>query len=95
MSLSSCYALKLIQVKFPQSENRKPKRKRSEEPEGPSSLALPQPLRKQRRTSLVDAAITDTCDQNITSGINDNKPNPIDYWREEGRWPEEYFEQDD
>jgi hypothetical protein len=90
MSLSSYYAIKLTQVKFPQAEDRK--RKRSQEPEGPSSLAPSEPLRKQRRTSL---AVKDTCDQGATSGINDNKINPIDYWSEEGRWPKEYFNQDD
>jgi hypothetical protein len=93
MSLSSCYAIKLTRVKFPQAEDRK--RKRSQEPEGPSSLAPSEPLRKQRRTSLVDAAINDTCDQGATSGINDKKTNPIDYWSNEGRWPKEYFNQDD
>jgi hypothetical protein len=66
-----------------------------QEPEDPSSLDPSEPLRKQRRTSLADAAVKDTCDQRATSGINDNKTNPIDYWSEEGRWPEEYFNQDD
>jgi hypothetical protein len=31
----------------------------------------------------------------VTSGINDNKTNPIDYWRDKGCWPEGYFKQDD
>lgn len=34
-------------------------------------------------------------DQDSLSGINDNKSNPIDYWREKGRWSEEYFKQAD
>ncbi|KAI0908887.1 hypothetical protein F4823DRAFT_465847 [Ustulina deusta] len=74
---------------------RERKRKRSQEPEGPSSLAPSQPLRKQRRTSLADAAAKYTHDQRTTSGINDNKTNSIGYWSEEGRWPKEYFNQDD
>ena len=37
----------------------------------------------------------DTLGQEATSGVTDNKVNPIDYWRKEGRWPEEYFKQDD
>jgi hypothetical protein len=37
----------------------------------------------------------DTLSQGATSGVTDNKVNPINYWRREGRWPEEYFKQDD
>jgi hypothetical protein len=79
MSLSFYYALKLTQVKFPQAKEQEQKRKRSQEPEGLSSLALSKPLRKQRRTSFTDAAVKDTCDQKTTSGINDNKTNLISY----------------
>jgi len=95
MSLSSCYALKLTQVKFQQVGERERKRKRSQDPEGPSSLAPSEPLRKQRRTSLADTAAKHTNDQRATSGINDSKTNSIAYWSEEGRWPKEYFNQDD
>jgi hypothetical protein len=84
------YATKLTQVKFPQE--RKRKRKQSQEPEDTSSLAPSEPLRKQRRTS---PTVKDTSDQGTTSGISDNKTNPIDYWSEEGHWPKEYFNQDD
>ena len=95
MLLPSCYALKLTQVKFPQAGERERKRKRSQEPEGLSSLALSEPLRKQRRTSLADAAAKHTHDQRATSGTNDNKTNSVGYWSEKGRWPTEYFNQDD
>ncbi|CZR52123.1 uncharacterized protein PAC_02000 [Phialocephala subalpina] len=61
--------------KSPQAGERK--RKRTQEPEGPSSLTLSEPLRKQRRTSLADAATKDTYNQRATSGINDNKTNSI------------------
>lgn len=93
MSFSSCYTTKLTRVKFPQVEGQK--RKRSRVPKGPPNPAPGEPLRKRRRTSLAGAAVKDTCDQEATSGINDNKINPIDYWRENGRWPEGYFKQDD
>ena len=97
MSLSPCYALKLTRVKIPQAreQERKRKRKRSQEPEGPSSLVPSEPLRKQRRTSLADAAAKHTHDQKATSGINNNETNSIAYWSEEGRWPKEYFNEDD
>jgi len=67
---------------FPRVEDQK--RKRSPYP------APGEPLRKRRRTSLADAAVKDTYDQEVTSGINNNKTNLIDYWREKRRWPEEY-----
>lgn len=51
--------------------------------------------RKRRHASVVGAAVKDTCDQEKTNGRNDKTPNPIDYWRETGRWPEQYFKQDD
>jgi hypothetical protein len=77
MSFSSCYATKLTRVKFPQVKDQK--RKRSRVPKGLSNPALGEPLRKRRRTSLLGTAIKDTCDQEATSGINDNKTNLIDY----------------
>ncbi|ESZ99188.1 hypothetical protein SBOR_0395 [Sclerotinia borealis F-4128] len=58
---------------------------KSQEPEGPSSLSPSEPLRKQRRAS---PAIKDT-------STNNSKTNSIDYWIKEGRWPKEYFNQDD
>jgi hypothetical protein len=93
MSFSSCYATKLTRVKFPQVEDQK--RKRSRVPKGPPNPDPGEPLQKRRRTSLAGATVKDTCEQEATSGINDNKTNPIDYWREKGRWPEGYFIQDD
>ncbi len=36
-----------------------------------------------------------TSSQEVTSGPTDNKVDPIDYWRKQGRWPKEYFKQDD
>lgn len=33
--------------------------------------------------------------QEKSNGSNDKTSNPIDYWRETGRWPEQYFKQDD
>jgi hypothetical protein len=51
--------------------------------------------RKRRQASVVGAAVKDTCDQEKTNGSTDKTPNPIDYWRETGCWPEQYFQQDD
>ncbi|KAF2785564.1 hypothetical protein K505DRAFT_380822 [Melanomma pulvis-pyrius CBS 109.77] len=67
----------------------KQKRTRSQELEG---LAPSEPPRKQRRTC---PAVKNTSDQGATSGISDNKTNPIVYWTEEGHWPKEYFSRDD
>lgn len=91
---------RLTQLKFPQNpsaslQDKDRKRKRAQEP-GESPIHAPtKRLRKQRRTSLAGAAVKDTYDQEATSGINDNKINPIDYWRGKGHWPEGYFKQDD
>jgi hypothetical protein len=100
MSLSFCYAIKLTQAKFPQNlsaplqvEDRK--RKRAQELEELPVSASRKHLRKRPRTSLAGAAAKDTCDQEATNGSNGNNTNPVDYWREKGRWPESYFKQDD
>jgi hypothetical protein len=37
----------------------------------------------------------DTRDQEKTNSSSDKTPNPIKNWRETGRWPEQYFQQDD
>jgi hypothetical protein len=100
MSLSFCYAIKLTQAKFPQNlsaplqvEDRK--RKRAQELEELPISTSRKHLRKRPRTSLAGAAAKDTCDQEATNGSNGNNTNPVDYWREKGRWPESYFKQDD
>lgn len=93
MSLSSSYALKLSQVKFPQAREQERKRKRPQEPEGASNLAPFEPLRKQRRTSRASATTKHTRDQPARS-INNNKASSIAYWSEEGYWPKQYFTQD-
>jgi hypothetical protein len=90
MLLSSCYTLKLIWAKFTQNR----KRKRTQEPEDPPIRASAKPVRKRPRTSLASSVVADTFGQEATSGASNNKTNPIDYWREKGRWPREYFEQD-
>ncbi len=95
MSLSSYYALKLTQVKFPQARGQERKRKRPQEPEGASNLAPFEPLRKQRRTSRANATTKHTHNQRAVRSINNNKTNSIAYWSEEGHWPKQYFHQDD
>ncbi|KAL8722333.1 MAG: hypothetical protein Q9225_001181 [Loekoesia sp. 1 TL-2023] len=76
----------LIQVQFPQIlsaslQAKDRKRKRSQEAEDPPIRIPTKSLPKRSQTSLV-------------SPVVENKVDPIDYWRKEGRWPREYFEQD-
>jgi hypothetical protein len=66
-----------------------------QQPEDPPIHALAKPVQKPRRTSLASPVVADTSGQEVTSGVNDSKTNPIDYWRYKGRWPREYFRQDD
>ena len=70
------------------------KRKRSQEAEDPPIRIPVKPLQKRPRTSLASPAVEDTVGQETASSVADNKVNPIDYWRKEGHWPKEYFEQD-
>jgi hypothetical protein len=86
MSLSSCYATKLTQVKFPHSEDRK--RKRSQEHEAPlPSATSPQ---KRPRTSPPGSHIENTIGENIA----DINADPVTRWMEGKPWPKEYFEQE-
>lgn len=99
MSPRSYYVTKLTQLQFPrilsaslQAKDRK--RKRSQEAED-SPIRLPaKPLQKRPRTSLASPAVDDTIGQETASSVADNKVNLVDYWRKEGHWPKEYFEQD-
>jgi hypothetical protein len=86
MSLSSCYAIKLTQVKFPQAKDRK--RKRLQEVEGP--LLYYHSLSERPRASPPRSPIY-TTGKNTGVGINRKEINPIEYRRKEGAWPEEYF----
>jgi hypothetical protein len=94
MSLSSCYAIKLTQVKFPQNQStplqEDRKRKRALQPEEPPIRAPT----KRPRTSA-HSAFGDTFGQPAADGIADNKINPIAYWIQNERWPEECFDQDE
>lgn len=67
------------------------KRKRAQEPEEPPIHA---PFKRQR-TSVAHSAFGDTFDKPAADGVVDNKVNPIAYWIEKERWPEECFEQDE
>ena len=100
MSISSCYATKLTQVQFPQNlstplQAKDRKRKRPQEAEDPPFRIPAKPLQKRLRTSLTSSAVKDTIGQEVTSGVSENKVNPIDYWTRRGSWPKKYFEQDD
>jgi hypothetical protein len=89
MPLSSCYAIKLTQVKFPQIKDRK--RKRSQE----DALTLPSsatPSQKRPRKSPPQSPIEGTIGENAAVGDSGEEINPLEYWRRELRWPKEYFE---
>ncbi|KAL5315254.1 hypothetical protein ACEPPN_017906 [Leptodophora sp. 'Broadleaf-Isolate-01'] len=88
MSLSSCYAIKLTQVKFPQAEDRK--RKRSQDDETPLSTTTPS--QKRPRASLARSPIEDIICENAAVGDSRKEINPLKYWRRELHWPKEYFE---
>ncbi|KAI9747639.1 MAG: hypothetical protein M4579_007424, partial [Chaenotheca gracillima] len=86
----ACHVFPQILSASLQAKDRK--RKRSQEAEDPPIPA--EPLQKRPRTSLAGPAVEDTAGQETASTVADNKFNPIDYWRKEGHWPKEYFEQD-
>ncbi|TAQ88681.1 hypothetical protein B7494_g3016 [Chlorociboria aeruginascens] len=69
------------------------KRKRAQGPEEPRVCAPTKRPRKLRQASVV-GAVKGICDQEKTNGSNDKTRTPIDYWRETGHWPEQYFQQD-
>jgi hypothetical protein len=89
MSLSFCYAVKLTQVKFPQAEDRKRKRSQEDEATLPSTAS---PSQKRPRTSPPRSPIKDTIGENTVVGVSGKEIDPLEYWREELRWPKEYFE---
>ena len=86
MSLSSCYAIKLTQVKFPQAEGRK--RKRPQEDDGllPSTTTTSQ---KRPRTSPPISPIKDTIGENTAAVVSEKDINLIEYWTKESTWPRE------
>jgi hypothetical protein len=75
--------------------DRKRKRKRLQEFEDPTIRSPGKSLQKRRRTSWAGAAVEDTCGQEETSSVPENKINPIEYWIRKTSWPKEYFTQDD
>ncbi len=91
MPLSSCYAIKLTQVKFPQAENRKRKQRQSQGDETPP-LSPATPSQKRPRASSPRSPIEHTIGENTAVGVRGKEINPLEYWTEELRWPKEYFE---
>jgi hypothetical protein len=92
MSLSSCYAIKLTQVKFPQAEDRK--RKRLQEDEAP--LPSTAPSQKRLRTSPPRSPIEDTIGENTAVGVSGKEINSLKYWRTpEGRGIRDVFSPED
>jgi hypothetical protein len=77
----ACYSNQSLSAPL-QAKDRK--RKRSKESDDPLVYAPAKRLQTSVAGSVVEA----------TSGVTDNRTNPIDYWRKHGRWPKEYFELD-
>jgi hypothetical protein len=84
MSLSSCYAIKLTQVKLPRAEKRR--RKRSQEGEAPLHS------QKRPRASHPRSTLEDTIGKNAVVGVRGKEINPVEYWTHEFCWPKEYFQ---
>jgi hypothetical protein len=76
MSLSSYYAIKLTQVKFPQAEDRK--RKRSQEDEAPLP-SITTPSQKRPRASPPRSTLEDTIGKNVAVGVSEKEINPLEY----------------
>jgi len=89
MPLSSCYAIKLTQVKFPQIKDRKRKRLQEDEL---ILLFSATPSQKRPRKSLPQSLIEDTIGENAAVGDSGEEISLLEYWRRELRWPKEYFE---
>ena len=71
------------------------KGKRSQDSEAPHE---PNPAEKHRKRAQIlaaSASIEENSKPNLASTPKEEERNPIRYWSRHGRWPEEYFEQDD
>lgn len=89
MLLSFHYTLKPTLAKFLQAllaplQTKDRKRKQLREPDNP----LVHTPAKRLQTSIADLVVE------ATSGVTDNIPDSIDYWRKHRCWPKEYFKQD-
>ncbi|KFY03530.1 hypothetical protein V490_00148 [Pseudogymnoascus sp. VKM F-3557] len=87
------YLLARNPSEFLTAENRK--RKRLRESEGPLSGTQSKPVRKRPRTSASSSVIGNKSSQEAACNVTRHSINPIDHWRRESCWPEEYFKQDD
>jgi hypothetical protein len=76
MSLSSCYAIKLTQVKFPQAEDRKRKQSQEDKVALPSTSTLSQ---KRPRVSPPISTLEDT-GENAAVGVSGKEINPLESW---------------
>jgi len=76
-----------------QAEDRK--RKRLQEAGSPPHYVSADPVLKRPRKSLADSAAESTLGEEGSHTVSAYKVDPIDYWRREGTWPKECFEQDD
>ncbi|THV47722.1 hypothetical protein BGAL_0293g00140 [Botrytis galanthina] len=76
-------------VVFPQVEDRKCNRKRSQDDENPF-LSITEPPQKRSRTSPSSA--DHTTGEETPVGGSGKGINPLEHWTKEFRWPKEYFE---
>jgi hypothetical protein len=96
----ACHYPTITQVKLPQNlsaplKDKDRKRKRAQEPEEIPTHAPSKRLRKRPRTSVANPDFENAFGESAADGVANNKVSAIEYWIEEERWPEEYFEQDD
>jgi hypothetical protein len=90
MLLSFYYAKKLTLAKSPQTllaplQTEDRKRKRSQEPNDSLDVTPAKRLQISIGGPVIEA----------TNSVTNNQSDLINYWRNQGRWPKEYFEQDD
>jgi hypothetical protein len=76
MPLSSCYAIKLTQVKFLQAEDRKRKRLQEDEAPLPSTTT---PSQKRPRASPPRSTLEDIIGENTAVGFSEKEINLLKY----------------
>ncbi|TAQ89491.1 hypothetical protein B7494_g2164 [Chlorociboria aeruginascens] len=78
---------------FPPAEERKRKRKRKRSQDGePPLLSIATSSQKRPRASPRRSPIQHRVGENPAVGLSGKKTNPVEYWRQELHWPQEYFE---
>ena len=70
------------------------KQKRPQDTEAPFNPD-PAERRKRARTSVADESIEENLNGGAISITNEEDRSPVRYWSRHGRWPEEYFKEDE